>query len=60
MADILGMTERSVYRLGDKVAGYVKIGGRVYYRKSTFERATVGSTGSEPEKVPVYGRHDLG
>lgn len=60
MSVILGMTERSIYRLGRKIPGYCKIGGRVYFNRATFDKATLGT--QEPAKteaVPVYDRHSL-
>lgn len=59
MAEILGMTERSVYRLKSKVPGYIKLGGRVYYNRQTFQKATLGAT--EPKERAIVGndRHGL-
>jgi len=59
MSEILGITERSVYRSKEKIPGYVKISGRVYFRKSTFEKATLGT--QKPEILDVSGaaRHNL-
>lgn len=47
MADILGITERSVYRSKSKIPGYVKIAGRCYFNRQVFHRETQGQ---EPEK----------
>lgn len=58
MSEILGITERSVYRSARLIPGHVKIGGRVYFRKETFLRMTQGS---EPlkEGLAVSDRHGL-
>ena len=60
IAEVLGITERSVYRLKGKIPGYVKIGGRIYYNRQTFLRETQGD--SKPAKVmpaSVDDRHRL-
>ena len=60
MADILGITERSVYRLKGSIPGYVKLGGRIYYNRQTFHNKTLGN--QEPVKdktATVSDRHNL-
>ena len=59
VADLLGITERSVYRLKDKVPGYVKVGGLVRYRKTTFMRATQGTEEPAGMVSPISDRHGL-
>lgn len=58
MSEILKITERSVYRSKEKIFGYVKIGGRVYFRKDTFLRMTKGS---EPKERVMFvsDKHNL-
>jgi len=59
MATILGITERSVYRLKNSVTGYVKVGGRIYYRKETFLKATLGTEEPKERVAPISDRHGL-
>ena len=59
MAGLLGITERSVYRLGNKIPGYCKIGGRVYYNRQTFQKMTLGIPEPKDLVVAVDDRHGL-
>lgn len=59
MSEILGITERSVYRSKEQIPGYVKISGRVYFRISTFEKMTQGTQKPAERAVPVSDRHGL-
>lgn len=42
MASILGIAERSVYRIKEQIPGYVKIGGQVLFNRRTFHHRTKG------------------
>lgn len=60
MSEILGITERSVYRSKEKLPGYIKLSGRCYFRKSTFLQSTLGN--QEPareEETLVEDKHLL-
>jgi len=59
MSEILGITERSVYRSGKKIPGYIRISGRIYFRKETFLKATLGANEPKERVAPVNDRHNL-
>jgi hypothetical protein len=59
MATILGVTERSVYRLNRKIPGWVKIGGRCYINRQTFLKATQGTQEPKEKGVASSARHGL-
>lgn len=59
MAGLLGITERSVYRLNKQIPGYCKIGGRVYYNRQTFQKMTLGIPEPKEKIVSVTDRHGL-
>lgn len=59
MAIILGIDQRSVYRLKEKIPGYNKLGGRIYYNRSTFHKATLGTQEPVDEVMPVGDKHNL-
>jgi hypothetical protein len=59
IASLLGITERSVYRLNRKIPGWVKVGGRCYVNRQTFLKMTQGTKEPEEKIVGVDDRHGL-
>lgn len=57
-ADFLKCDEKTVYRNKEKIPGYVKIAGRIYFNRQTLEKWTVGHQPAESRAVDISRKMD--